>query len=271
MTFFVKNYIISFGKDAFIIIFFNKQYVVLKIIFFLFISVLFYLSIILVADGFRYWWTVFCFFILITAYFNGKIDKIQFIKNIKLSDCYKKTDNYFYFRNYRISCFDEIIIYEKKTDEIIEIVLIGKILFISDIFIKLLSKKDLEVIILHEEFHLKNYHSLKSNFLYFTFLFLFVFAISKITINLFFIILLLLMSNVIIKIIVNFYLRYCEYSSDLYAAIVLNNFKDTVSALETYLKLEDSFQKDKSGFKELFMSHPSLKKRIEKLKKEQLC
>lgn len=271
MTFFVKNYIISYGKDALTIIFYYKQYAVLKILFFLFILVLSYLSIILLVDGFRYWWIVFYLLILITVYFIRNIDKIKFIRNIKINESYKKTDNCFYFRNYRNSSFDEIVIYENKIDEIIEIVLIGRRLFISEVLIKLLSQKDLEVIILHEEFHLKKYHSLKSNFLYFTFLFLAVFAISQITINLFFIIILIFIFNVIIKIIVNFYLRYCEYSSDLYAAIALNNFKDTISVLETYLKLEDSFQKKESSFKTLFMSHPSLKKRIEKLKKEQLC
>ena len=73
------------------------------------------------------------------------------------------------------------------------------------------------------------------------------------------------------KIIVNFYLKYCEYSSDLYAAVVLNDVKEIISALETYLKIEEAFQKKESWFKLLFSSHPSLKDRIEKLKKEQLC
>lgn len=199
------------------------------------------------------------------------MNKNIFFKNIILNKVFTKADKCFYFENYPNSYFDKIVIYEKKHGTTLEIVLIERSLFIADAFIKLLTKEELTAIFLHEEYHLKKQHMVKAFILYFTLLFLSILTISKITMNLFFIIILLFSFNIIMKIIVNFYLKYCEYSSDLYAAVVLNDVKEIISALETYLKIEEAFQKKESWLMLLFSSHPSLKDRIEKLKKEQLC
>ncbi len=199
----------------------------------------------------------------------------------------KKEKNYFYnkinIRNHKIynkikindlkkrGIINEIIIYTTNKNGIINVFSTGiwgkGEVYIAEFFVEYLTLEEIEAVILHEEYHLQKRNYIKAKIIYFiclAFSFYISYKIGNGIINKIAIILLL---NIFIKVLINYYLYNSEYMADKYSLKASEKEENMIFALRKLKKITENDKKKENIFERFLYRHPPIDKRIEKLQR----
>jgi Zn-dependent protease with chaperone function len=207
---------------------------------------------------FFYFTLLLCFvlfeYIKIKVTINSLLNKKKFIRNqiiLENKNIIKNIFTYTSDRSGRVSIFS---IGNRIKNSV----------YIAEIYLKILSEKEIDSVLLHEEYHLKKNHYIKIKIFYFLFLLFIIYILLKIKEIDIIIITIVIIVNIIVKILINLYLKSCEYSADKYAFFLKKEKQNILTALEKLNKITVS---EKSILKKVLETHPSLKKRINRLQR----